>query len=112
MRVGAIEPVGITNASASNPRIKSARMNATTIDSNVSRCDSTGLAGASVLAGEAAVGLARVAVRLIVWSSWAQAGQKRRVGRSFPLSNVTDFAGIGNPIKLAPEHLERKTLAR
>ena len=43
MSVGAIEPVGMTNASASNVRNKNASTNAMTIDSTVSRtaCDST-----------------------------------------------------------------------
>jgi hypothetical protein len=42
--VGAIEPVGITNASASNVRNKNASTNAITIDSTVSRtaCDCAG----------------------------------------------------------------------
>src|SRR5262245_41886517 len=37
MSVGAIEPVGITKASASNVRNRNASTNATTIDSTVSR---------------------------------------------------------------------------
>ncbi len=37
MRVVAIEPVGMTNASASNVRNKNANTNAMTIDSTVSR---------------------------------------------------------------------------
>ena len=45
--VGAIEPVGITNAWASNPRTTRARMKATTIASTVSRWPSSGAASAS-----------------------------------------------------------------
>ena len=37
--MGAIEPVGITNASASNVRNTNARMNATATDSMVSRSE-------------------------------------------------------------------------
>src|SRR3954454_512137 len=48
INVGAIEPVGITNASASNVRNRNASTNAITIDSTVSRiaCDWMGCAGA------------------------------------------------------------------
>src|SRR5690606_31001513 len=38
--VGAIDPVGMTNASASNVRNRNAKMNAITIDSTVSRVPS------------------------------------------------------------------------
>src|SRR5438045_3338132 len=46
MSVGAIEPVGMTNASASNVRNKNASTKAITIDSTVSRMVETVAAGA------------------------------------------------------------------
>src|SRR3954463_6999651 len=52
MSVGAIEPVGITKASASNVRNRKASTKAITIDSTVSRtaCDLTGAAVCVLLA--------------------------------------------------------------
>src|SRR3954471_2326536 len=49
--VGAIEPVGITNASATNPRNSSAKMTAIATDSTVSRQPPSGGAAFSAAAG-------------------------------------------------------------
>ena len=59
---GAIEPVGITNASASNVRNKNASTNAITIDSTVSRtaCDGGGRRRRRRLGRQLRIGVARL----------------------------------------------------
>src|SRR5687768_4601631 len=59
MRVGAIEPVGMTKASASNVRNRNASTKAMTIDSTVSRkaCD---LGAGFSTAGVGSLGISRV----------------------------------------------------
>src|SRR2546430_1176612 len=99
----------MTNASASKPRIKNARMNATTICSTKSRAESCFLGG--VAAGAACV--------LVLGGEEAV-----RVIEGFPkdfdavdpaesiLTNVPDFTRIGNPVYLPAKDAKRNRLAR
>src|SRR4051812_4655839 len=99
----------MTNASASKPRTRNARMKAITICSMKSRFDSFGFGAFSFsLLFSVAFGLA--VVRLI-GGSFEGPGW-RRTGRGPRSSNVPDFAGVGNPVKLPAEHLQRHALPR
>src|SRR6185503_19333500 len=83
-RVGAIEPVGMTNASTTNARKMKARMKATRIDSSVSftlpwsclcRCAGLAATGADGLGGEDVAGvmlqlMVVEAPRRVKWRQW------------------------------------------
>src|SRR5688572_2629489 len=86
--VGAIEPVGMTNASTTNARKMNARMNATRMDSTVSLMFPSGCGRAGGLGG-AGEGDASAVPSTAMWASlrgneWGKQGFNLRRGAAMP----------------------------
>src|SRR5262249_7526554 len=99
------------NASASKPRIRNARISATTICSTKSRFVSRGFTATPP--ARLGLGLDPTGAGLFNRSEGTMTTltpTDERTTKGLP--NVADFPGIGDRVKFVPEHLERHRLAR